>query len=95
MSKCEACTRGDHGNCSMGSWCECPDERDGDPFAQPDHVDGPSSDGDLPRPSMLSRHGNVPWEMHEACRGWGCVECEGMGIVAVAAAKELTDVKRT
>ncbi len=34
--KCEACERGDHGNCAMQSWCKCDDERDGDQDAIPD-----------------------------------------------------------
>lgn len=27
---CEACTRGDHANCGMQSWCECENDGDGD-----------------------------------------------------------------
>jgi len=33
---CEACTRGDHAQCGMQSWCHCQDERDGDPEAIPE-----------------------------------------------------------
>lgn len=33
---CEACTRGDHANCGMQTWCDCEDERDGDHEAIPD-----------------------------------------------------------
>lgn len=38
---CEACTRGDHANCGMQSWCDCEDERDGDPDAAPDFLEIP------------------------------------------------------
>jgi hypothetical protein len=34
---CEACRRGDHGNCGMQTWCDCDDDRDGDPYAQADY----------------------------------------------------------
>lgn len=33
---CEACTRGDHANCGMQTWCDCENERDGDHDAAPD-----------------------------------------------------------
>jgi hypothetical protein len=33
---CEACTRGDHASCGMQTWCDCTDERDGDPEAVAD-----------------------------------------------------------
>jgi hypothetical protein len=33
---CEACMRGDHGNCGLQHWCECDDPRDGDEMAIPD-----------------------------------------------------------
>jgi hypothetical protein len=36
MTVCEACTRGDHGNCGLQSWCECNDPRDGCDDAEPD-----------------------------------------------------------
>ena len=29
LQMCEACTRGDHANCGMQHWCQCPDESDG------------------------------------------------------------------
>ena len=29
VEMCEACSRGDHANCGMQSWCHCQDESDG------------------------------------------------------------------
>lgn len=46
--KCEACRRGDHGNCGMQVWCDCDDERDGDYYAYPDY---PIDDFDESEPS--------------------------------------------
>jgi len=34
---CEACSRGDHANCGLQTWCECEDTRDGDPHAEADY----------------------------------------------------------
>lgn len=46
--KCEACTRGDHANCGMQSWCDCADERDGDHEAPPDMTEWDEYEEDGP-----------------------------------------------
>jgi hypothetical protein len=34
---CEACSRGDHANCGMQTWCSCDNEMDGDRSYYPSH----------------------------------------------------------
>lgn len=43
---CEACSRGDHANCGMQTWCACDNEMDGDHVA-----------ARLPAPWLRSRRG--------------------------------------